>query len=48
MAPRTLDVGVEWSVQQVKELLAAGVPAVHFYIMQSATAVKRVLEGVRP
>ena len=44
----TLDVGVEWSVRQVKELLEAGVPAVHFYIMQSATAVKRVLQGMRP
>ena len=42
----TLDVGVEWSVRQVKELLEAGVPAVHFYIMQSATAVKRVLEAI--
>jgi methylenetetrahydrofolate reductase (NADPH) len=43
---RTLDVGIEWTVQQVRELLDAGVPSVHFYIMQSATAVKRVLDGL--
>jgi methylenetetrahydrofolate reductase (NADPH) len=44
---RTLDVGVEWTVKQVRELLDAGVPAVHFYIMQSATAVKRVLDALQ-
>jgi methylenetetrahydrofolate reductase (NADPH) len=44
----TLDVGVEWCTGQVRELLAAGAPAVHFYIMQSAKAVTRVLEQVKP
>jgi methylenetetrahydrofolate reductase (NADPH) len=43
---RVIDVGIEWTVQQVRELLAAGVPSVHFYIMQSAKAVKRVLDGL--
>ena len=43
---RTLDVGIEWTIGQVRELLDAGVPSVHFYIMQSATAVKRVLDGL--
>ena len=44
---RTLEIGAEWTVRQVRELLERGVPAVHFYIMQSATAVKRVLEKIR-
>jgi len=43
----TLDIGVEWTIRQVRELLDAGVPAVHFYIMQSATAVKRVLTQLK-
>jgi methylenetetrahydrofolate reductase (NADPH) len=43
---RARDVGIEWTIQQVRELLAAGVPSVHFYIMQSATAVKTVLDGL--
>jgi methylenetetrahydrofolate reductase (NADPH) len=43
-AERTLDIGIEWTVRQVRELLDRGAPAVHFYIMQSATAVKRVLD----
>ncbi|HVS03028.1 MAG TPA: methylenetetrahydrofolate reductase [Thermoanaerobaculia bacterium] len=44
---RVVDVGVEWAAQQVQELLDRGVPSVHFYIMQSARSVKRVLEGLR-
>ncbi|HEX9668366.1 MAG TPA: methylenetetrahydrofolate reductase [Thermoanaerobaculia bacterium] len=37
------DVGVEWALGQVEDLLAHGVPSVHFYIMQSAKAVSRLL-----
>jgi methylenetetrahydrofolate reductase (NADPH) len=44
-------VGAEWALRQVEDLLAHGVPSVHFYIMQSAKAVSRVLNrlelGVR-
>ncbi len=43
----TLEVGVEWAIGQMRELLEKGAPAVHFYIMQSAKAVKRVLGGVK-
>jgi methylenetetrahydrofolate reductase (NADPH) len=46
-AERALDIGIEWTVRQVRELFERGVPAVHFYIMQSATAVKRVLDSLR-
>ena len=40
---RVLDVGVEWATRQVAELLDHGALSVHFYIMQSANAVKRVM-----
>jgi methylenetetrahydrofolate reductase (NADPH) len=43
---RTLDIGVEWARRQVEELLARGVPSVHFYVMQSATAIKRLLDKI--
>ncbi|MHC4473346.1 MAG: methylenetetrahydrofolate reductase [Planctomycetota bacterium] len=43
---RVIDIGVEWATHQVKELLEKNVPAVHFYIMQSSKAFKRVLEKV--
>jgi len=38
-----LDVGVDWARRQVEELLARGVPSVHFYVMQSAAAVRKLL-----
>ncbi len=37
------DVGVEWALAQARELLDAGVPSVHFYVMQSATAINKVM-----
>lgn len=38
------DIGVAWTVEQTRELLDRGVPAVHFYVMQSADPATRVLE----
>jgi methylenetetrahydrofolate reductase (NADPH) len=41
------DIGVEWAIRQSEELLSAGVPCIHFYIMSSARTVKRVVEPLR-
>ena len=35
-----LDIGVELARRQLEELLAYGVPSAHFYVMQSAAAIK--------
>ena len=43
---RVADVGVEWATRQVRELMERGAPSVHFYVMQSAAAVSRVLHTV--
>ena len=37
------DVGVAWAVEQVGELLEAGVPSVHFFVLASSRAVTAVL-----
>lgn len=42
-----VDIGVEWAIQQARELLQSGVPALHFYVMQNANAVGRVVEALR-
>ncbi len=42
-----LDVGVEWAFHQSEELLAKGVPSLHFYVMQSAVAIKKLLEKLK-
>jgi len=43
---RVVDVGVEWAAEQVRELLDRGVPTVHFYVMQSANAIKRLMAKI--
>jgi methylenetetrahydrofolate reductase (NADH) len=42
-AGRAEEIGVEWACRQAEELLARGVPSIHFYVMQSSAAVKRVM-----
>jgi methylenetetrahydrofolate reductase (NADPH) len=41
------EIGIEWAIRQSTELMEAGVPCVHFYIMQSADVVRRVVEPLR-
>jgi methylenetetrahydrofolate reductase (NADPH) len=41
------DVGVEWALKQCEELLAHGAPALHFYVMQSATAIKKLMARLK-
>ncbi len=40
------EVGVEWAIQQSKELKAAGVPCLHYYTMGDNLTVKRIVEAV--
>lgn len=42
-----VDVGVEWAVKQSEELLARGAPSLHFYVMQSAAAIKKLMERLK-
>jgi methylenetetrahydrofolate reductase (NADPH) len=37
------DIGVEWTLHQAEELLNRGVPALHFYVMQSSSGIKKVM-----
>jgi methylenetetrahydrofolate reductase (NADPH) len=39
-------VGIEWAVQQSNELIAAGVPVVHFYSMGKSDNIKAIAEQV--
>lgn len=44
-AART-EVGIEWSIQQSKELKAKGVPCLHYYTMGDVNTIKRIVEAV--
>jgi len=40
------EAGIEWTIQQCKELKAAGVPCIHFYTMGNSDTCKRVASRV--
>jgi methylenetetrahydrofolate reductase (NADPH) len=39
-------VGVRWAERQSAELLERGVPALHYYVMQSSKAVMQLLDNL--
>jgi methylenetetrahydrofolate reductase (NADPH) len=41
---RVAGVGVEWALAQTRELLEAGVPAVHFYVMHNSNAINTLMQ----
>ena len=41
------DIGVEWALKQSQELLERGVPSLHFYVMQSAAAIKKLMARLK-
>ena len=40
------EVGIEWAIQQSKELKAKGVPCLHYYTMGDADTIRRIAEAV--
>jgi len=44
---RATDIGVEWALRQSEELLARGAPALHFYVMQNAGAIKKLMAKLK-
>jgi methylenetetrahydrofolate reductase (NADPH) len=40
----TVDIGIEWAYRQVVDLLNNEVPAVHFYVMQRSTPIKKLMK----
>lgn len=40
------EVGVEWGIQQCKELIKEGVPCIHFYTMGKAENVQRIIKNL--
>ncbi len=41
------DIGAEWAAKQAQELLDRGAPSIHFYVMLSAKAVKKVMSRLK-
>ena len=43
---RIKEIGIEWCIQQCKELIDFGVPGLHFYTMSNSINTKRIAEAV--
>ena len=39
-------VGVEWAIQQSRELLAAGVPVLHYYSMGKSDNIEKIMSAI--
>jgi methylenetetrahydrofolate reductase (NADPH) len=42
----TMEVGVEWAMQQCGGLLSGGAPGIHFYTMNKSPATRRIFESL--
>ena len=42
-----VDVGVAYAISQCQELIDAGVPGIHFYVLNKAAAPSRILKALR-
>ena len=40
------EVGIEWCIQQCRELLKFGVPCIHFYTMGNPNAIRRIARAI--
>jgi len=40
------EVGVEWGINQCKELIAHGVPSIHFYSLMASESIKRIAREI--
>ena len=40
------EVGIEWGIQQCKDLIAHGVPSLHFYTMMASDSVRRIAQEI--
>ena len=41
------EIGIEFTIKQCEELLQAGVPAVHFYVMQDVKHIKQIVSTLK-
>lgn len=41
------EIGVEWAIQQCRELMAQGVPGLHFYALNKSPACEAILQAIR-
>jgi methylenetetrahydrofolate reductase (NADPH) len=43
-ARHTQEIGINWAVKQIEELLNSNIPALHFYILQNVAPIKQIFK----
>ncbi len=43
---RVREVGIEWCIAQCRELIARGVPSIHFYTLMASDSVRRIARAI--
>lgn len=43
---RAKEVGIEWCIAQCRDLMAHGVPSLHFYTLMASDSVRRIAQAV--
>lgn len=46
-ATAQFEIGVEYAIEQCRQLVAAGVPGIHFYVLNKSQAGERILEALQ-
>jgi methylenetetrahydrofolate reductase (NADPH) len=44
---RAREVGVRWTIDQANELLRAGAPGIHFYVLNQFESIRRICEKLK-
>ena len=44
---QVVEIGVEWTTKQVEELLNKNVPAIHFFVMQNAEPINKLMKKIK-
>jgi methylenetetrahydrofolate reductase (NADPH) len=45
-AEKSLDVGIRYCIEQARDLLQNGAPGIHFYVLNRADHMRRILDGI--
>ena len=45
-ADAQFEIGVDYAIQQCRELMDAGVPGIHFYVLNKSKAAERILDAL--
>jgi 5,10-methylenetetrahydrofolate reductase len=46
LPPNAGEIGVRWTIAQARDLLRRGAPGIHFYVLNRAAHMERIMAGI--